>query len=240
MDELRESILELVREANPDNPLQFVRDIVKEDSFYKLRDMISNCNECEICHCGKSLPHGNPNASIMVIGGTSRQNTNEDTLAFDNPEVKRIIDIVFYDLVGINPEEVFFMNTVSCFPKRIVDGQEINHTIATTAELKNCSLFIEHAIEIVQPLFIILMGSVANTYFNSKYLNRTKSLKQSLGEVINIKGVPAIITQDPYYFIEANGKIDDELLEEEKQEFIGHIAEAASFIAENYPEVPIY
>lgn len=240
MDELRESILELVREANPDNPLQFVREIVKEDSLCKLKEIISSCKDCEICNCGKSLPHGNSNASIMVIGGTSKQNTKDDTLAFDDPEVKRIIDIVFYDLVGINPEEVFFMNTISCFPKRIVDGKEINHTIATTAELNNCSLFVEHAIEIVQPLFIIIMGSVANTYFNNKYLNRTKSLKQSLGEYINIKGIPAIITQDPHYFIEANGKIDEELLEQEKQDFISHIAEAANYIAENFPDIPIY
>lgn len=240
MDDIQQEILKLVQEANVDNPLQYVRDIVKVEACDKLKSMISHCKDCNIGRCGKSIPVGNPNASIMVIGGTCKQYTDEDTNVFGDEDAKRIIDIVFNDILNINTDEVFFINTVSCYPSCIIDDKVVPYGLATSTQFENCSLFVEHAIEIVQPLFIIIMGSVANNYFNKMHLNRTQSLKQSLGEMVLIKGIPAIITQDPYYFIEAKGKVDDELLEDEKQDFINHIHEAALYVENHYPNISIF
>ena len=42
----KDKIMELVREANPDNPTQYVTDIVKNFALEKLNDKIYNCNIC--------------------------------------------------------------------------------------------------------------------------------------------------------------------------------------------------
>ena len=59
----KDKIMELVREANPDNPIQYVTDIVKNFALEKLNDKIYNCNICG-CYNQKTYLTGNPDSTL--------------------------------------------------------------------------------------------------------------------------------------------------------------------------------
>ena len=226
-------ILELVKKANPDNPLQFVRNIVKDYSIEKLNNQILNCKDCEICG-NKTIFHGDSNASIMIIGSSPTCFESNINKALYDDKDNDILDQTLA-MLKANKKQLFFANVVNCIPYKTLGGEKVQR-IATINEAKSCSLFINHAIEIVQPLVIVTMGAIAYSHFN----NNSGSLLQNRGNWFSIKGIPAIATYEPSYFIQMEGIKDEELLIQQQYEFIDDITKAFNYIKENHPNLNLY
>lgn len=228
-------ILNLIRAVDPENPLQYARDLVKDFAKEKLDSQIMACQDCNICHCAKTLGHGNTNASIMVIGGNaeSEGEPGESSLALYDGPSQAILDKVLFEILEANREEFFFMNTVNCYPYKQT-GPAKTHRLPTKTELTNCSVFLKHAIEIVQPVAIIILGSVALNAFDA-----TKSIMKCHGEWLTVHNVPAVATFHPDYFLKVAGKKDEELVEQQKFEFIDDIAKVIKFVRNEYPHIEV-
>lgn len=230
-----QKILIEVLKANPDNPLQYVRNIVKNYSLEKLNQQIINCKDCSICNQYKSIGHGNANASILVIGGYPLKEYKKNTKAFyEKEEIKNIIDKTFFDICKINKEEIYFANVIQCFPYQLINNKR-EMRIPIKKEIDNCFVFLNHLIEIIQPLVIILLGPIALNVFNKE-----KNIIKNHGEWISVKGIPTIFTYHPEYFIQMKDKKDEELLNMQKYEFIEDIQKAILYIEEKYPMIKIY
>lgn len=233
---IEDYILELVKSANPSNPTQFVRSIVKEYSVDKIAKQIQICNDCKICDANiKTIPHGNPNATIMIIGGAPEPSESSEGLhnsLFDKKS-SDILNFVLYDRLRLNCDELFFANTINCFPHK-TSNDKIIHRTPTTSELTSCITFLKALIDIVQPLVIILLGATALNAFEPSH-----NISKVRGEWLKVNGIPAIATYDPEYFIKIDGKKSEDLINIQQQEFIDDIEKAVEFIRRKYPKIQI-
>ena len=191
-----EAILQLVKEADPDNPLEYVRNIVKGFAREKLDRYILACKDCPIHASTKTLTYGSVDASVLVVTDfvLEEQNTKTgSTYPLAGTEAYEILQktLAFH---GFNTDEFFFMNSVNCCPVSTISGTEFTR-IPKIEEKRNCQIFLDYAIQMLQPIFIIVLGNVALNYFiHDTVLNVH-------GKVIQAKGIPAIATYSPDYLL---------------------------------------
>lgn len=230
---MKEYILDLIKEEDPANPLQYVRDIVKDFAVEKTCDQIKSCKDCDICHGNRTLPYGNSNASIMFIGSMPETYLDRNMPALFDGDSSAILNKVLDDILMVNREEFFFANAVNCWPYKQT-GPEKTPRVPTKKELSNCYVFINHLIEIVQPLAIVILGSAALNAFEP-----TMALTKDRGKWFSIKGIPAVATFSPDYFLKVAGKKDEELVEQQKFEFIDDINMVIQHVKSTYPNINI-
>lgn len=191
-----ETILQLVRDANPANPLEYVRNIVKGFAREKLDRYITECKDCPICKSTKTLTYGPIDASILVVSDfvMADQNTKEGTnYPFQGTEAYDILRKTF-DFYGLNMDAFFFMNAVNCCPTSIVSDTEFTR-IPKLDEKRNCQIFLDYAVKMLDPVFIIVLGNIAlNCFVQDTILHLH-------GKVIQARGIPAIATYSPEYLL---------------------------------------
>lgn len=229
---MEDRILDLIKQEDPENPLQYVRNLIKDYASEKLASQIKACKDCGICSNTKTIHHGNTNATIMFIGSTPETDGESELALFDG-ESSVILNKVIDDILMINRDELFFANAVNCWPYKQT-GPDKTQRVPTKQELNNCFVFINHLIEIVQPLAIVLLGSVALNAFEP-----TKAITKDRGQWLSIKGIPAVATFHPDYFLKVAGKKDEELVEQQKFEFIDDINMVVNYIKTKYSQIEI-
>ena len=192
-----EMILQLVKEADPDNPLEYVRNIVKGFAREKLDRYILDCKDCSICNSTKTLTYGSVNASVLVVSEfvLAEQNTKEgSTYPLAGTEAHQILEKTL-DFYGFNIDEFFFINAVNCCPSSTASKTELARTIPNMEEKKNCHVFLDYAIQMIHPVFIIILGNIALNHFVRDTVFNVH------GKVIQAKGIPAIATYSPEHLL---------------------------------------
>jgi len=191
-----ETILALVKEANPDNPLEYVRNIVKGFAREKLDRYILECKDCPICNSTKTLTYGSIDASVLVVTDfvLEEQNTKAgSTYPLAGTKAFQILQKTL-DFYGFNTEEFFFMNSVNCCPVSTISGSEFTR-IPKKEEERNCHIFLDYAIQMLQPVFIIVLGNIALNHFVHDTVFNLH------GKIFQAKGIPAIATYSPDYLL---------------------------------------
>lgn len=237
---MQDEILKLVKEANPDNPISFVHNIVKPLAIEKLNSYILDCKDCDICNSTKTITKGNPNASVMIIGESCTLDQQNDkincTYPFDN-EYGEVIDSILKKL-NINIDEVFVINSVNCFPHREDNGSIVKRS-PTKTERTNCKVFLDYAIKIVEPLLIICLGSVATNGINEEIGKH--SISKIRGNYFMYRGVEVLPTYHPGYFLELekSGRYDDDYIVNLKWDLFNDIEKSFKDIDAKHPELNI-
>lgn len=227
-----EQILALVQEANPENPLAYVHSLIKPMAREKLDNYILDCTDCEICNGPKCLTSGNEHGAIMVIGESIIEEQVKDgeitVYPFHGTAEGELLNKLF-TYHHVNYDELFFMNAVSCFPCKEVNGKLIKRAPAKT-EVNNCKVFLEYAIEIVKPVAIVLLGNIALNMFHKE------AISQARGNWIDVKGIPAMPTYHPSYLLHMQDKQDPEIVEVYKGDFCEDILQVFKYIQDNFPD----
>ena len=108
MTGLERKILQIVRKVNPDDPIEYVRNIVKDIARSKLDDEIRKCKACDISFPNTSVTYGSTDADILIL--------SDFVLPDDkNQEAWNMIQSTF-DFYNIDIHKCFFMNAVNCCP----------------------------------------------------------------------------------------------------------------------------
>lgn len=194
--EREEKILELVKEADPDNPLEYVRNIVKEFAREKLDRYILECKDCPIHPSTKTLTYGSTDASVMIVSDYVLADQNQKggtTYPFVGSEAYQILYKTL-DFYGLNPGAFFYINAVNCCPTSVRSGEEFVR-IPKREEERNCRIFLDYAIQMIQPVFLIILGNIALNHFMKD------SILHVRGKLIQAKGIPAIATYSPDYLL---------------------------------------
>lgn len=219
---IEKQIYDLVSQANPDNPLAFVQNIVKPMAKEKLDEYIMDCDECEIsCNSVKTITRGNPNAPILIIGesvSTEQQELGQITFPLYNDKASDNLNQVL-NYLNVNEDAIFYINSVNCYPNR--NG---NKRSSTVKERNNCKTFLDYAIKLVDPLLIICLGAVAVNGINEE-IGKQK-ITDIRGQYFTYRGIPVMATFHPGYFNELDGHIPDELIEEYYNQFTNDITTA--------------
>lgn len=227
-------IYELVQEADPDNPLSFVQNIVKPMCIDKLNNAIASCEDCDISCGKKSLVRGNPNASILVIGESvsKEQQDGEDDYVYPLCDSAGDYLQQVLEYLNVDEEQVFYINSVNCFPNR--NG---NKRSSTVTERNNCKYFLDYALKTVEPLMIICLGAVAVNGINEE-IGKQK-ISDIRGQYFMYRGINVMPTYHPGYFNELSGKVPDELIESYHGEFVSDVEKAITDLQEYYPDINI-
>ena len=232
---IERQIYDLVSQANPDNPLAFVQNIVKPMAKEKLDEYIIDCTECDIsCNSVKTVTRGNPNAPILIIGeSVSKEQQEAGKITFPLYEDKAAdnLDNVL-NYLNVDKNSLFYGKSVKCYPNR--NG---NKRSSTVKERSNCKTFLDYAIKIVDPLLIICLGAVAVNGINEE-IGKQK-ITDIRGQYFTYRGIPVMPTFHPGYFNELDGHVPDELVEEYYQQFAEDITTAITDLHNQYSHLNI-
>ena len=235
-----EKILRLVEEANPADPLKFVRNIVADYALQKMHGYMENCHDCTSCsNCSKkSLTAGPLDASVMIISEavtTEQGNTAENlTEPLRGSQAYDYIKSVF-DYLKVDADKIFWMNAVNCFVSR-QEGKENIARLPTSEEVNNCKVFVDYAVDLVKPKMIILFGNVAANAFRSE----PGSMNALHGSWMNVHGIPAMITYNPDELVRMAGKINDQAFKLREEDFINDLDVAFASLRQQIPDCNVF
>lgn len=230
---IEEKILELVKQANPDNPITFVQDIVKEYSINKMNDYIISCQECTSCTCNKkSIGVGNPNASVLILGESPEKEFMDSIDKIGKPfsygSEKYLFDIL--NALNIDTDEIFYMNSVQCFLSTATGDKRL----PSVNERERCKTFVDYAIETIKPILIIALGGVAINNLNEEI--GKKKVTNIRGNMFFYKGIRVMPTFNPSIFKlwEIRDTYPKEYIEENMYNFYFDIEKAFNYVQDNY------
>lgn len=235
MKTVEESIYNLVLQANPENPLDYVRNIVKPLAQQKLNEYIIGCDCCDI-HKGsvKTITRGNPNAPIMIIGESvskEQQALGQNTYPlYQDNAAKSLQEVLEY--LKVDENKLFYINSVNCFPQR--NGTK---RASTVNERKCCKTFLDYAIRMVNPILIICLGAVAVNGINEEI--GKKKITDIRGQFFTYRDITVMPTFHPGYFNEIMDKVPEELVQEYFNQFYDDIALAISELNTQRPDLNI-
>jgi uracil-DNA glycosylase family 4 len=137
-----------------------VPDESKQTRFAALTAEAAMCTRCPAM-CGRSAVlselNGSVNAHVMFIGeAPGRKGADQTRVPFSGDQSGKNFDR-FLASIGLSREDIFITSAALCNPR----SESGANRKPGKAELKNCSSFLRRAIEIVDPLVIITLGSVA-------------------------------------------------------------------------------
>lgn len=228
-----DKILQLVQEADPSNPMSYVEDIVKPLARKKLDGYISTCGDCDTCRGTKSLTYGNHNAAVMIIGESVLEEQCGEKEVFPlqgAPEWEMMQKIV--SAYNINPEQLFWMNAVNCYTFKEVNGKKLKRT-PCSAETAGCKIFLDYAIDVVKPNYIILLGNIALNAFEENSISKCR------GEWTAIKGIPTMPTYSPTYLRQLEDVKEEDIVQEYKADFCYDIKQVFLRAQREFPESDI-
>ena len=208
-------ILEEIIAANPDNPLEYCRKIIAPFAINKLNNIISDCTHCKTAsHC-KKLGSGNPDANILIITDNATNNDSAYTYLYDLIEQS-----------GIDKEDIYTMNAVSCINTR---GHGDNSIVRAPSfdELNNCKLYVDHAIDVIRPRAIILMGASSLNMFTKAIFNN------EISNWIKVKDIPAMVTYSPQDIYSFMDYMTEEELDDKATVLLKDLMAVNKYIKEN-------
>lgn len=236
---MEEQILELIEKANPANPISYALNIVKPLAKKKLDDYILTCEDCGICNTKKTITKGNPNASIIIIGESStedQQDSPDKIFPFNNQAGESLAKVLTN--LNVNEDEIFFMNSVNCFPHRENNNIKVKRA-PTKTERTNCKVFLDYALKMVEPLLIICLGGVATNDINEEI--GKQNISKIRGQYFQYHGINVMPTYHPGYFLELekSERLDEETINSYRWDFFNDLEKAIKDLQEQYPDLNI-
>mgnify|MGYP000845917788 CR=1 FL=1 len=225
-----EKILQLIQEENPDNPLLYVKNLVKPMMINKINNYIEECDYCPNRYSGfKTIPYGNINANILIICEQPLQSQlqlNKDIVSvLEGTQEKEILSTVFEEY-NVKEEQFYFVNMINCLSKIIINNETIIRPFAFE-ELNSCKIYLDNLIEAMNPNLIICLGSSVFNVFSDASFNKSKN------NFFKIGFIDAIAIQSPTFLIQQREIKDEELCEQEELEFMEGFKKAFDFCHQN-------
>ena len=226
----------LVEENCPQdyNPIDYVVDIVRPLAINKLNNCLTECNSCDICeHNTKTLFKSNGFEPVLFIGETALLSQKGTTYPFKGTEEESMFNKLF-KAYGIDSTKIAWINVVNCCSHRIDASNKHQKRAPTSKEINECKIFLDYAIKTLNPKMIIILGNIALNVFKSD------TILKAHGKFIEVKGIHAMPTYSPSYFLDMKGIKSDRDIEEDKTDFCIDMKNAFLWFNETYPEENIF
>lgn len=230
-----EKILALLKEADPQNPIEYLSRIARPFARKKHDELLLSCKDCPTCKLSpvRSLTYGEDQASVLIV--------NEGIYASQIKEGEPVIyplqgadEMIYMDQIieecSINRRQLFWVNAVNCCTYARVNGKNIERT-PNSHEAEYCRGYIDNIIEILHPVLIILLGNIPLSLFGAG-----KSILQAHGEWIDIHGIKAMPVYSPHFLLQMRNdesKLQD-LVEEYETDFCADLKKAFLYVQENF------
>ena len=155
---------------------------IKQEQLNNLKNEVLNCRGCLLCEKRNRLvfSDGCDCAPVMFIGEAPGQNEDNTGIPFIGRAGQLLRKFMLE--AGFKKDDFYIANTVKCRPPE--------NRKPTKQEKKACFHFLEKQIELVNPKYIILVGSTAlESFIFDKKLTITKA-RGRVFEIGNRKFIP--------------------------------------------------
>lgn len=155
--------------------------MTKEDKKLKeIKQKVLACQKCSLFQTRKYpvIGQGNHQAELMFIGEAPGRQEDKTGVPFCGP-AGHILDELL-NSVKIKREDVYITNILKCRPPNNRDPQE--------KEVKECSVFLEKQIKVIQPQIICSLGRHAMIFLMNRFMPKKEidSISRIHGQVFDI------------------------------------------------------
>lgn len=129
----------------------------KPEKLRLVSEKIKECQKCPVLVANRTqaVPgHGNPYAEIAIIGEAGGQQEDEKGIPFCGKSGQLLDNIL--KSCNIERNDVFVLNICCCRPP--------NNRPPTPTEAENCRPFLDLQLKIVNPKYIMCLGTSASQY----------------------------------------------------------------------------
>ena len=220
-------IRKLIQESGAPDPHAIALRASRQLSLEAMNTAITSCCDCESCRqsgCLKAMPAGSSSACILVINDYLSEPCQD---SHDSPEYKLFMKAL--KAYHVDESKIYWLNLMSCVPVSVVSGQAIQRQPATK-EMKNCGVFVDYAMKVIDPVMVILLGGFACSYFG------LGAVTECAGKWSKAYWVEAMPTYSPGYILRYESMDDPDGLAELKEEFSEDLLKAFLRVQEEYPE----
>lgn len=120
-------------------------------------ETLANCKKCELHKTRKKIVIGAGTifAPAMLVGECPGREEDESGIPFVGPAGRKLNESL--DILGIARKNLYITNVVKCFPFYSLNPKE-EHILA-------CYPYVLEQIKIVRPKLIVMLGSIATSFF---------------------------------------------------------------------------
>ena len=166
-----------------------------ESVDYKLRQINTRCFICsELVKSRRRITwgYGNPNSKIMFIGEAPGRFGCDITGIPFTLDASGMLFQEALDSIGWSMEDIYTTNIVKCCP--------LNNRTPSEEEITHCSMYVEHEIDVIKPIMVVLLGGVAMKYFFPKAKSVTGNWNRELSHPMH-EGITFIVLPHPAYIV---------------------------------------
>lgn len=233
--ETKDKILQLVSEANPDNPQEYVDSIIRPLMLEKINKNLAACSVCKRCSRTRSLISGKPDATVLLIGESVME---EQYYKFGDSVVSPYMGTsaqgYLYEVLnfyGFDMDQLMFANAVNCFCHEEIDGKIIGR-VPDKEEERECKKFLNYLIKAMNPVLVIFLGNIAMNMFHKG------NIKKEHGKWIEANGIRAISVYSPDMMLICKQN-DPELYYVYEEELKTDFSKIVSMLNEEYSDFRI-
>jgi DNA polymerase len=155
-----------------------------------IQEEIGDCTRCPLAYAGRRtivFGEGDPSARLMFVG----EGPGVDEDASGRPFVGKAGQLLnnMISAMGLQREQVYIANIVKCRPP--------GNRVPEPVEANTCSQFLLQQMDVVQPEFIVALGSTAATYL----LGVRQSLAGLRGRWHSCRGAKLAVTYHPAFLL---------------------------------------
>lgn len=167
-------------------------------------DDVLRCPRCDLSLSRTNVVVGDGpiDAKIVIIGEAPGRNEDKQGKPFVGAAGKILNSVL--EKSGIDRKDVYITNIVKCRPPE--------NRVPRKDEVEACSPYLKKQLEVIDPLFIVLLGKTAS----ETYLDRKVSMGDEHGKVFEHEGRKVLITYHPAAII-YNRKLTDMIYEDFKK-----------------------
>lgn len=162
----------------------------KHAALESIRHNIGDCTRCPLAYAGRRkivFADGDPNAKLMFVGEGPGADEDTSGIPFVGKAGQLLNNMI--TAMGLKREEVYIANVVKCRPP--------GNRTPEPVEANTCSQFLAEQIDVVQPEYIVALGSTAATYL----LGVKRSLASLRGSWYETRGAKVAVTYHPAYLL---------------------------------------
>lgn len=187
-----------------------------------LREAAAGCRGCDLYGPATQtvFGEGDPHARMMLVGEKPGDQEDKEGHPFVGPAGRELDRAL--ESAGVDPRHVYVTNVVKHF-KFVQRGKRRIHQKPTAGEVKACTPWLDHEIEMVRPEVMVLLGATAA----QAIVGRAFRITRQRGELLAVDGRPAVIaTWHPSAILRANEHEDRARM---REELAGDLEAAARF-----------
>jgi uracil-DNA glycosylase family 4 len=158
----------------------------KQAVFSQLAAQAQGCRKCEnLCDRTAVLSelNGNLDSPILFLAEAPGRNGGDKTRVPLVGDASGANFRKFINSIGLNRENVFVTNTVLCNPRK----ESGANRKPTSAEIRNCSSFLQEQIEVLEPQIIVTLGTVALEALKT-IESHELNVRENAGQIYNWNG----------------------------------------------------